>query len=412
MDNDGDGTTDYPLDLTCTSASGTDESCRSSEGILLPTTNVLTGTTVGRTDDYHPTCSSTASNTGDLTYQLDLPALNTFNLAFTRGDTGYDEVIALLPSTCTTPEVRCTDFPPMALTNVAAGRYFLVVDGYGAGDEGAFTATITGTIAPGGSCESPLATSGGLTCSAGYACSGTMGARTCNLTACNDNTDADGDGKVGFPTDPGCTSTSDNDETDNCPSGPGCPACANALDDDADGATDYPLDAGCASASGTSEVTCPAETDPVIVINGPAFTGTTVGKAHNLTPSCGTSGTSPEVTYELNLTVPVLLLTVDTENSTLDTVMSVRNASCGSPDIDCDDDSGVSSGSSFLELVDVLPGGYTITVDGYSSTSASGAYNLNVKGEVAAGTACTGPLFVQNVLTCTSGTTCTAGTCQ
>ena len=148
----------------------------------------------------------------------------------------------------------------------------------------------------------------------------------------------------------------------------------------------------------------------MIFINGPMFTGTTVGKANNLTPSCGSSGTSPEVTYELALTVPVMILTVDTEGSTLDTILSVRNSSCGSPDINCDDDSGVTGGASFMELVDVLPGGYTISVDGFSSSANT--YVLNVKGEVALGTNCTGPLFVQNVLRCTTGTTCTAGTCQ
>ena len=59
----------------------------------------------------------------------------------------------------------------------------------------------------------------GTACPTGYACSGTAGAETCQPAACSDMIDADGDGFPGFPSDPGCTSISDGDETDNCPSG-------------------------------------------------------------------------------------------------------------------------------------------------------------------------------------------------
>ena len=73
-------------------------------------------------------------------------------------------------------------------------------------------------------------------------------------SACDDNLDADGDGFPGYPTDPGCTSLADNDESDNCPSGPGCSECANLIDDDGDTFTDYPLDPGCTAASDSSEL--------------------------------------------------------------------------------------------------------------------------------------------------------------
>lgn len=81
-DNDSDGTTDYPLDLTC--CCWTSEFCKASEGIIVPATGVITGDTTGRVDDYRPSCASTSSDAGDLTYQLDLPALTSFNMAFTR----------------------------------------------------------------------------------------------------------------------------------------------------------------------------------------------------------------------------------------------------------------------------------------------------------------------------------------
>ncbi|MBP9771566.1 MAG: hypothetical protein KBD16_01435 [Candidatus Pacebacteria bacterium] len=65
------------------------------------------------------------------------------------------------------------------------------------------------------------------------------------LKACNDEEDNDNDGKIDFPTDPGCTSGLDNNETNG--------ACANGVDDDGDGAIDYPQDTGCTAASDINE---------------------------------------------------------------------------------------------------------------------------------------------------------------
>ena len=54
-----------------------------------------------------------------------------------------------------------------------------------------------------------------------------------------------------------------------------------------------------------------------------------------------------------------------------------------------------------------------IQVDSYNSNGANnGPFTLNVRGTVAAGTACTSPLFASGVLACPAGTSCTAGVCQ
>ena len=66
---------------------------------------------------------------------------------------------------------------------------------------------------------------------------------------CNDTLDNDADTLVDYPTDPGCTSELDDDETDS--STPA--ACADSSDNDGDGKTDYPTDLGCDSASDTDE---------------------------------------------------------------------------------------------------------------------------------------------------------------
>ena len=73
--------------------------------------------------------------------------------------------------------------------------------------------------------------------------------------ACADGLDNDGDGKTDFPNDPGCTDSADTDETDPAP----LSACSDGLDNDADGKTDFPNDPGCADAADADEA------DPVVL---------------------------------------------------------------------------------------------------------------------------------------------------
>ncbi len=61
---------------------------------------------------------------------------------------------------------------------------------------------------------------------------------------CSDGVDNDGDGKVDFPNDNGCSSPNDNDER---------PECSDGVDNDGDGLIDYPNDPGCSSAEDNSE---------------------------------------------------------------------------------------------------------------------------------------------------------------
>lgn len=69
---------------------------------------------------------------------------------------------------------------------------------------------------------------------------------------CSDGIDNDGDGLIDHPDDPGCDSTSDNDETD-----PVATQCSDGIDNDGDGLTDFPDDPGCTDSSDDDE------TDPV-----------------------------------------------------------------------------------------------------------------------------------------------------
>lgn len=70
---------------------------------------------------------------------------------------------------------------------------------------------------------------------------------------CNDSIDNDGDGLTDYPSDPGCTSDADDDESNS--TGGGSPSvCSDHLDNDGDGLTDYPSDPGCATPGDSSEV--------------------------------------------------------------------------------------------------------------------------------------------------------------
>ena len=77
------------------------------------------------------------------------------------------------------------------------------------------------------------------------------------LAVCADAKDNDGDGKIDYPADPGCSSATDTDETD-ATGGTSLAACADKKDNDADGKVDHPTDPGCASLTDTDEA------DPVV----------------------------------------------------------------------------------------------------------------------------------------------------
>jgi hypothetical protein len=180
------------------------------------------------------------------------------------------------------------------------------------------------------------------------------------------------------------------------------------MDNDADTLVDWPADYGCTAASGTSEVFCPAETNPTALITTSATAGTTVGKANDFaSQSCQGSATGPDVTYALALPVSVATLVLDTNNSGFDTIIAVKDAQCGAP-VGCDDDTGTPNTESQLTMTNVPAGTYAVTVDGYFG--AAGAFTLNVKGTVAAQTSCTSPMFsggANAILSCPAGTTCT-----
>ncbi|MDQ4049951.1 MAG: hypothetical protein M3131_11320, partial [Actinomycetota bacterium] len=78
---------------------------------------------------------------------------------------------------------------------------------------------------------------------------------------CEDGRDNDGDGRIDFPDDPGCTSPNDDSEADAGTAGQGggggggrdATECSDGRDNDGDGRIDFPNDPGCTSAADDSE---------------------------------------------------------------------------------------------------------------------------------------------------------------
>jgi hypothetical protein len=318
----------------------------------------------------------------------------------------HDGVIALYDSTCGGTALQCQNSPEtITITNLAAGAYYFVIDGY-LSTSGTYTIGVSGHIQPGGSCEGVLANAGAITCGLGYQCVGPANGKTCQALPCSDGVDNDTDGKIDFPFDPGCADAADNNETNPTT----LPICSDGIDNDSptDGMIDFPADIGCNGATGTNEKYCQGETDaPVIVSQKVTTSGTTTGKGNDwAATTCQASSTAPDLTYSLQLPVNVQTLTISTDGSAFDTVIQLRDSNCATM-IECDDDDGASV-QSMITRSNVAAGGYSIIVDGYSM--GSGAVTLNVSGTVSAGTLCGFPLFTGGanaVLSCPTGTTCT-----
>jgi len=403
LDDDGDTLIDYPADPDCSSASQPVEGCGvEQDPIFTITTGTVTGSTAGLHDDFTLSCG--AGGGLDQVYFVVLPHMQ--QVRFDTEGTATDTVLGLYPSTCNGAGLGCDDdggvsggASLLTKNNLAAGAYALVVATYGS-SSGPYTLHTSGTIAAGGACDGPLATSGVISCGANFAC--ISGVCTGNL-ACNNGLDDDGDGDIDFPNDPGCASSTDTDETDDCPSGPNCPACSNGIDDDGDGQTDYPMDTDCSAAGGTAEV-CGAEQDPLISMTTPTINGTTVGASLDFSLSCGSSGSAPDRVALIDL--PKLnSLHLDMMGSSYDAVLALKTAACGATDLACND--AFSAGGDLINYAPTagIPAGtYAVVIDGYSTNS--GTYNLNLSGKIAAAGKCEGALAMSGALTCDTGYSC------
>ena len=402
LDDDNDGMIDFPADTTCKAAGDSSESCISTEGVELIIQRVTTGTTVGSTNDFNPTCDSSSGAAPDKHFRLDLPGM----ASLTINSTGFDVAQQLLDSTCVTSAAACSDPSKFTTGPLAAGSYYLVLDGYSTSSQGAYTIDVTGKIANGQKCDNtPFLQSGALTCNDGFACKGTAGTKTCQIAQCNDGLDNNSNGgKKDYPQDPGCDSISDDTETTVCP-GASCPVCSDGLDNDTDGQIDFPNDPSCIAASGSNE-SC-VQSENVTPLTMPATTGDTSMATDDFKATCGSStATAKDLAFEFK--VPGQLTTLDFNlTSSFDAATSVLSSSCQNPALKCSDPNA-------LAMTNVAAGTYFYVVDGYST--GVGAFTVNVSGVIANGAKCESALTTSGAFTCGPGFGCqgTVGnkTCQ
>lgn len=216
------------------------------DGVTLIVSSPYTGSNASATMDRQLGCGHSSPWATDVELQLDLPDLLTFGAALAPS---FPSLAGIHVGRCdgpigwggcninaTVPDAR------WQLNNTPGGRYYVLAYVEPADS---FTLTLTGVIQPNGRCDLPLAASGALVCAPDTSCNGT---RCVSASGeCGDGIDNDGDGKNGYPADPGCASITDPIELDDCPAGPGCAACATAADEDGDGHAGFPTDPGCAS---------------------------------------------------------------------------------------------------------------------------------------------------------------------
>ena len=418
QDDDGNGKTDYPDDSGgCMMAADSDEytddplACGAPVHIKpMSVDGHVTGMLMGTTSNLLGACGGTGPED---VYELRIQHPKVVVASTNMGATSADTVVYLRTEQCTDAqmELACNDDvsgadhrSSITYSVSQPGTYYLVVDNK-TSTAGAYDLKVDLLTGEGEACTSDDECGPGLVCRTPV--NGTS--KVCAKHVCSDGVDDDADGKDDFPNDPGCTNETDDDETDDCPSGLNCPDCGDGADNDTDSLTDYPADFACASAAGASEVFCTGEMDASSPITTKTTTATTAGKHNDHQPmlcSLSSSSSAPDLAYALLLPVPVATIQIDTNGSAYDTMLYVRDAQC-TTDIACDDDGGTFP-DSLLTLTNLQPGAYAVVVDGYQSNS--GNITLNVQGTVAAGTDCSSPLFsggASAVLLCPSGTTCT-----
>jgi hypothetical protein len=166
-----------------------------------------------------------------------------------------------------------------------------VVDPYSASND-TYVGITRASLGVGALCD-PTSTT--ITCATNRCWDNGVGEFRCAATACSDDVDNDGDGKVDFPADPGCSSYEGDDETDPAP----LPACADGFDNDGNGLIDA-ADSSCPAASANSEGFCRGSSvaaDLTGVSLPITVTGTTVGSAA-FTDNWCSFGASPGRAYK------------------------------------------------------------------------------------------------------------------
>ena len=329
-----------------------------------------------------------------ITFSTDVPQTTSMPILYVRTtcDDTSTEVGCMASSTTAKAHVTVMN-PPMG-TN-----YFVFIDEPSAGQSGIFALTVSGNIADGQPCDPA---NQAFTCNPRHVCVDRNGAGPhCEVARCGDGMDNDGDGKIDFPHDPGCTAFEDDDESDDCPSGPNCPQCGNGIDDDGDGKIDYDPPAGGMSDPGCSSQNDPSEIDeciPGVMVtefdsNGHAA-GDTTSAANHFAPSsaCAFEALAGDQVFHYRVDQPTraVNVTMTVGSSFFDPIVYIRKNNCGdiNSQVGCQLASSgtVATGATNLTVGNDL---YFFADGELSGTSSAGPFTMQLDVQLDLNAACT-----------------------
>ncbi|MEZ4432347.1 MAG: hypothetical protein R3F65_08030 [bacterium] len=300
VDNDADGRVDYPDDPGCEAAADANEGGDCGRGytaVEVVGDRTVRGSTRGEPFASEGTCGGRGAPEVVFLVRVDRPIEA---LRITTELPGNQlETAIYVRRGCQSPqsEVACQREPiddvaanTLVVDEPAPGTYYVYVDG-AAGRAGDFELRIE---------QIPLA-------------------------QCRNGLDDDADGRVDFPTDPGCDTREDTDELD--PDVP--PLCADDVDNDGDGLVDYPLDIGCRSAADGDEVDLCGQ--GVVVYEYPVgapfiLDDTSAGGTRQFGGSCGGATATEKVFVYTNPFNARLAFSTNHPETAGDTIVYVRTA--------------------------------------------------------------------------------------
>ncbi len=199
------------------------------------------------------------------------------------------------------------------------------------------------------------------------------------LAQCLNGVDDDRDGRIDYPTDPGCVEPEDTDELDP----EVLPQCADDEDNDGDGLIDFPLDAGCQAAADDDEVDpCGQGVAFIEFPEGAEFMlgDTAEGGSNQFQGSCGGANASEQIIVYRNLFNANLRFSLDHEETAQDLFLYARRECLGAgTEIACAPQGNDRNRKGAVTLERVGAGEYFLFVD--APFGPGGPFKLSVEVE-------------------------------
>jgi large repetitive protein len=180
VDDDGDGLIDFPADPGCEFAADVSElDCNGNPDVAMITATPFTGSTTGKPHDTTPaSCSSQTVSAADAAHFIAFPGeLATLSITGNAAGTTFSHALYVRSTTCGSADIGCqtgfsTSPASLTLTDVAAGGYFVIVDGTFSTANGGYSFNVSAVVKTGQACDPGQVAAGIASCQGGGACTG------------------------------------------------------------------------------------------------------------------------------------------------------------------------------------------------------------------------------------------------